>query len=363
MDHPHREVPSLAMAKTLCPSCGYSPIPHGAEECPACHEPFAFVPSFKRARRMDRMAVPLGDDEGGATLMGGTVFTGAISVHPKQAVGVFLLGAFAWVVRASGAMGQPSPRWTYGLVAAALLSALLLYLRRGPSKLLAQFTALAMVLSALFLGLAHPLHSTPLMYAAHGVVALVMVAGEPGRARRYVGLALGILTAVLAMASLASAQGPDRPSPTSRRQELVSEEFGFRLALPPGFRLSDPRDLSTFPLAPTGNRTDVTVSAPGLMARLSVLKDAVELFPGCQAQLRGLGGAPAPQPLNYPAPAAFGPAPIVYPLNLTTGATGKVACAVLRDGRFLSLAVVSTKGDTATADLAFAEVGAGLRLQ
>ncbi len=222
------------MAKTLCPSCGYSPIPHGAEECPACHEPFAFVPAFKRARRMDRMAVPLGDEEGGATLMGGTVFTGAISVHPKQAVGVFVFGAFAWVMRASGAMGeQAAPSWTYALVGAALLSALLLYLRRGPSKLLAQFTALGMILGALFLAIPHLLQTTALMFAAHGVVSLVMVAGEPGTGRRWVGLGLGLLTAVLGMASLAIGPRPERPAAPSRRQELVSQEFGFRLALPP----------------------------------------------------------------------------------------------------------------------------------
>jgi len=353
------------MAKTLCPSCGYSPIPDGAEECPACHEPFAFVPSFKRARRMDRMAVPLGDDEGGATMMGGTVFTGAISVHPKQAVGIFLIGAFAWLVRASGAMGEKAaPAWTYALVGAGLVSALLLYLRRGPSKLLAQFTALAMVLAALLLAVPEVLRPTPVMYALHGVVALVMVAGEPGPTRRWAGLGVGALAAVLGIVSLVVGQDgrPSAPS-SSRRQELVSQEFGFRLALPPGFRLLEAREVEAFPAAPAGNRTDVTVGVPGVLARLAVIKDRHPLGDGCQEALRQLGSVGRPDPLRYPAPGTFGADSAVYPLSLSGAVQGKLACAVLADGRFLTLAVVSTRGDSASADRALAEVGAGLRLQ
>ncbi len=352
------------MAKTLCPSCGYSPIPHGAEECPACHEPFAFVPSFKRARRMDRMAVPLGDEEGGATMMGGTVFTGAISVHPKQAVGVFVIGAFAWVMRASGAMGeQAAPSWTYALVGAALLSSLLLYLRRGPSKLLAQFTALGMILSALFLAIPHLLQSTALMFAAHGVVALVLVAGEPGPGRRWVGLGLGVLTAVLGMASLAIGSRPERPTAPSRRQELVSQEFGFRLALPPGFRLLSAQEVSVFPAPPSGDRTDVTVGVPGVQARFAVSREDRSLDDGCQQALRQLGSTARAEALRFPAPRTFGADSAVYPISLSGGAAGKLACGALADGRFLTLAVVSTDGDTADSDLAFAEVGAGLRLR
>lgn len=352
------------MAKTLCPNCGWSPIPANAEECPACHEPFAFVPSFKRARRLDRMAVPLGDDEGGNTIMGGTVFTGAVSVHPRQAVAVFLAAGFAWLVRASAAMGEGAPGWTWALVGAALLSALLLYIRRGPSKLLAQFSALGFVFAALLLGYPELMRSTPLMYAINGAVALLMVSGEPGPARRWVGFGLGLLTAALAIASLAlpAAPGPDRAG-GRRRQELVSEEFGFRLRLPSGFRLLEPGDVTTFRAPPVGNRADVTVAAPGLVARLTVSRDPAQLPASCETHHRSLGGAVGAQPLREAAPAALGPDAVVYPLVLGTGAQGKLACGLSPDGRFLALAVVSTRGDVDTAQLAFVDVGAGLRLQ
>lgn len=348
------------MAKTLCPNCGWSPIPANAEECPACHEPFAFVPSFKRARRLDRMAVPLGDDEAGNTIMGGTVFTGAVSVHPRQAVAVFLAAAFAWLVRVSAAMGEGAPGWTWALVAGGLLSALLLYIRRGPSKLLAQFSAIGFVLSALWLGYPELLQSTPLMYALNGGVALLMVSGEPGPARRWVGLGLGLLTAVLAIASLAFPAAPrQNDGRRERRQELVSEDFGFRLTLPSGFHLLDAGDVATFRAPAAGNRSDVTVAAPGVVARLTVSRDPNS----CEDHHRSLGGAVGAQPVREPAPAVLGANAVVYPLVLGTGAQGRLGCGTSADGRFLALAVVSTRGDVDTAQLAFADVGAGLRLQ
>ena len=36
------------MPQTLCPGCGLTPSPPGAEECPRCHEPFAVHASHKR---------------------------------------------------------------------------------------------------------------------------------------------------------------------------------------------------------------------------------------------------------------------------------------------------------------------------
>src|SRR4051812_40613508 len=111
------------MAKTLCPSCGFSPIPHGASECPRCEEPFDFLQAHKKGRV--KFVDKNDDEEQEMTSFGGGL-TGAVTAHPWPAATVIAVGAVAWFFRAAGIFGAPDPLWTYGIVLLNLIGALLL---------------------------------------------------------------------------------------------------------------------------------------------------------------------------------------------------------------------------------------------
>ncbi|MFP2929790.1 hypothetical protein ACLESO_32275 [Pyxidicoccus sp. 3LG] len=191
------------MPQTLCPSCGHSPIPRGADACPSCGEPFDHLQSYKKVGRM-RLDRPIQDADDDATVFGGDLVTSAVSAHPGPAAAVLLAGAVAWFIRAGGLVGTLSdPPWTYGLVFLDAVLALVLVLNRGPAKTLVQVGLGMQLVATLWLARSAPLAPVHVAYAVHAVLALSMVVGEPGQVRRYVGLGLGLGAAVASAALLA----------------------------------------------------------------------------------------------------------------------------------------------------------------
>src|ERR1700693_5604195 len=111
------------MVQTLCPACGFTPIPAGTEECPACGEPFAFLQMHKKAK--NRFIDPEAESPEATTFGGGV--TSAVTAHPYPPAGAFLPGAVLWFLRASGILVDLSePSWLFGIAVADLVVAALL---------------------------------------------------------------------------------------------------------------------------------------------------------------------------------------------------------------------------------------------
>ncbi len=353
------------MAQTLCPACGYSPIPDGAACCPVCNEPFDSLPQRKKRLRDMAGLIRREEEEADATVWGGTIVTGDLGVHPKQAIGVLAAGAAAWLARAPGLLEpMTAPMWPMVLVALQLVTALLLWLTRGPYKLLAQFSGIACAICAIVLGLPDPLRPTPLLYAAHGIAALVMVFGEPGATRRWVGLGLG--SALAAGAAVSLAFQPLAPArPRGVRQELVSDDQGYRLLLPPGYQRIAFQDVPAAFSAAASEPGAIAFGQAGILGLLEVGRpQGAQLIGECQRHHALLGGTNTPEPLAQAAPSALGAGALVYGLEWRGEArAGRLACARLADGRFVVLAVIAPGGEASFAASAFDAVGAGLTLQ
>ncbi|MBX5481449.1 MAG: zinc ribbon domain-containing protein [Myxococcaceae bacterium] len=353
------------MAQTLCPACGHSPIPEGAEECPVCQEPFAFLPTHKKAKNrfIDRHA----SEESEATIFGGAV-TGEVSAHPYPAAVVLFAGAAIWFLRASGIVGSfQSPGWLYGVVAADLLVALVLILNLGPARAIAQLAMIGQLGLTLWLArgaLWAPMH---LAFAGHAAFALLMVVGEPGRARRTMGLVLGLVCAGAASAWMALG-APPQAAAMGPREKLAAPGAGFTLLLPPEWTSAKPAQLTAHLKLPPPTLSATTAGFASNAARavgLVVVRNdpKAQLIGTCQTLHQDLGGTNTPRPISHRAPDAFGGAAAVYELRTFSGATGLLACSKLEDGRFVALAVLSVNPDAEAGARAFDDVGAGLSLQ
>ncbi|NVJ27590.1 zinc ribbon domain-containing protein [Myxococcus sp. AM011] len=360
------------MPQTLCPSCGHSPIPRGATACPSCGEPFDHLQSYKKAGRtpLARLGDAVDDD---ATVFGGDLVTSAVSAHPGPVAGVLGASAAAWFLRAGGVVGSlQDPSWTYGLVALDLVLALVLMLNRGPAKGLAQTGLVVQLLATAWLARAAPTAPVHVAYFVLGVVALTLVVGEPGVARRYAGLGLGLAVTLVSAALLAMPGTVTPGGGGGVRQLLVGSELGYRLELPVGWERLTREQLSTHLRLPTatlhGSGVGFGDAARGRYGLLWVERTpGVSLATGCQGLLRSLGGA-SDAPLTRPAPTALGGRTQLYALNTSAGARGTLGCGLLADGRLVGLAVVAAgSGDAQTGEAqgaaAFAAVGEGLALQ
>ncbi|MDY7228908.1 zinc ribbon domain-containing protein [Hyalangium rubrum] len=355
------------MPQTLCPSCGHSPIPRGAEACPSCHEPFEFLQMYKRGqrKRVDRQR---DSEEMEQTVFGGNI-TGEVTAHPGPIVAVFFVGAVAWFLRAGGVLGNLNePIWVYGLVALDLVLGLVLLLNLGPAKLLAQVGMVLQLMVAGFLARAAPLEPVHLAYMAHAVVALVSVVGEPGPVRRYAGLGLGVVAALLGAVFLVRPMGPVDGAGGDARQLLVGRDLGYQLELPAGWGRLPREQLAphlTLPLATlTGSGVGFGDAAQGRYGALWVDRGASQpVTADCQALLKAFGGDPSIKPSTKHAPLAMGTKALVYELSTGSGARGTFSCGKLADGRLVGFAVVAAPPDATGGESAFVAVGAGLALQ
>lgn len=354
------------MPKTLCPSCGHSPIPRGADACPACGEPFDHLAAYKKVgrARLDQLRAEEDDDQ---TVFGGDLVTNAVSAHPGPVALVLAFVAGAWFVRAGGVLGTAlqDPPWTYGLVALDLVLALVLLLNRGPAKALAQAGLALQFLATAWLAREAPTAPVHLAYVALGLVPLAMIAGEPGQTRRYVGAGLG-----LGLACVAPLLIPNQLLEAGKnlRRVLVGSELGYRLELPEGWVLLAPVQLAPHLAMPastlSGGGAAFGDPERGRYGVLWVDRGAGQgLTDGCQALLKSVGGAAGARPLSRPAPLALGRQSLVYALDTSSGARGALGCGLLGDGRLVGIAVVAASAEEGKGESAFAVVGEGLALQ
>jgi hypothetical protein len=356
------------MPETLCPNCGHSPIPYGAETCPKCREPFDFLQMYKRGQRL-RVDKQRDQDEGEATVFGGNL-TGEVSAHPGPIAAVFFVGALAWFLRAGGVLGSlKDPIWTYGLVALDLGLGLVLLLNLGPAKLLAQVgMALQLAVAGLLArgALGETVHWA---YLGHAVVGLVAVVGEPSQLRRYVCLGLGVLMTLLGALFLLWPVGGGKEEVSSgSRQLLVGKDLGYQLELPGGWaRLTREQlapHLALPPASLTGGGVAFGDTARGRYGGLWVERGATgTVAASCQEMLKAFGGEGSSRASAMPAPSALGAKALVYELRTASGASGTFSCGLLGDGRLVGLGLVAVPPQAESAEAAFVAVGSGLSLQ
>jgi hypothetical protein len=353
------------MAETLCPNCGYSPIPAGAEACPECNEPFGFLQMHKRAKRkfVDRER---DHEDMEATVFGGNL-TGEVAAHPWPAAAVIFAGAAAWFLRVGVFNPLQEPLWLFGLVLLDFVLALLVLINAGPGRVLTQVGMVLQFGVAWWLGrkaLVSPLH---VAFLAHAALAFFMVTGEPGPMRRYIGLGLGLGAVGLGALALALPQGSKPSVAAADRQKLVGRELGFELDLPSGWGRLERAQLEPNLVLPAATLTGSGVAfgnaEQGRYGLLWVDRKADQsLLGGCQDILKSVGGGEG-KPLTRPAPAALGGKALVYELRTTSGAQGALGCGQLEDGRLVGLAVVAAPEEREGGEAAFAVVGEGLALQ
>jgi len=355
------------MPETLCPSCGHSPIPHGAESCPRCHEPFDFLQMYKRGQRL-RVDKQRDRDDGEATVFGGNL-TGAVSAHPGPIAAVFFLGAVGWFLRAGGVLGQLNdPLWTYGLVVLNLALGLVLLINLGPAKLLAQLGMVLQLAVAGLLARGSLGEAVHWAYLGHAVVGLVAVVGEPGSARRYACLGLGVAMVLLGALLLVWPVGRTEQVPTASRQLLVSKDLGYELELPGGWERLTREQLAPHltlpPASLSGGGVAFGDAARGRYGGLWIERGASPpAAAGCQQLLKAFGGEAPGRASARPAPGALGARALVYELRTAGGASGTFSCGLLADGRLVGLGMVAVPPQAASAEPAFVAVGAGLSLR
>lgn len=350
-----------AMAKTLCPNCGHSPIPAGASECPKCGEPFDFLQTHKKAK--NKFIDKLESEDNEITTFGGGL-TGEVSAHPWPSAIVLLLGAAAWFVRAAGIFGTHEPQWTYGIVVAALIAFIGLITNLGPAKMIAQAVALAQLGAAAYLGQDDFAAPLTLAFIVQGVIAFISVFGEPGPIRRYLTLGSGIFAALFCVFVL----GILKMKPPVVVPTLAADALGVTLRLPAGMRGLAPGQLSSALTVPPATLTSGnTVFGDTALGRYGVVTvatvEGAQLIGFCAAQWKLLGGKGEPEVAAHAAPASFGAPNVVYRLKTQGGANGLLACAKRKDGRLVALAVVQMSATDAQADLLFDAVGSGLQLK
>jgi hypothetical protein len=349
------------MPETLCPNCGFSPIPRDAEECPVCHQAFAFVPRYKRGPqgRLDPKRAEVEAEE--STTYGGAI-TGAVTAHPYPTAGAFLTGAVIWFLRGSGLLADLNePAWVFGAAIADLIVPLMIIVNIGPAKVAAQFVAGAQILIALYLGrhdLGHPTH---ILYAAHGVALLVMVVGEPGIFRRTLSLTMSGAIAAAAAAVLGLV------GMRASISELGGPQQGYRFSLPPGYIAMTRDEIRPAMRLPPGKAVPFGDPSARVFGVISLGDDsAAQLIGGCEALHEAMGGTDEVKPLARPAPPGMGVATLVYSLHTSSGGVGRLACAKRPDGKLVGFAVVLLGADPVVSEgvseQAFDSLGAGFTL-
>ncbi len=335
------------------------PIPEGADECPECGEPFAFLPAHKRHRKApnpERRTISLTE----TTTLGG--ITGVTTAHPGAPAAVLAVGAVVWFLRAGGVLTDiDEPLGTYAVLAADLVAAMLLVLSLGPARLVAQLAALGQFFAAVYLAegnYASPRHLPFITHAAFTFVALV---GEPGPVRRALSVALGVAAGIAAGIGLFLGNG----AASAGTVELTDGSGRFRLRAPEGYRAMSRDEMVPHLHLPlpggTARHFGFGNRARRVYGALTIDDGpSSQLVGGCQEHLRVLGGVNAPVPLPVRPPAAF-QSGLVFELRTASGAVGRLSCGQLSDGRVAALAVVA-QGEGGDGEAVFEQIAAGLRI-
>jgi hypothetical protein len=349
------------MEETLCPSCGFSPIPRDADACPKCGEPFSFLQHHKRG--VKQFLDPIHDVAPPESTTFGGAITGAVTAHPVPPAVAFLTGAAIWFARVSGILvDQGEPSWLFGVVFVDVLVALVIFLAVGPATVISQLAALGQLgLSAWFArnDLANPAH---ILFMAHAVLLLVMVVAEPGPFRRALGLSMASALAVATIAVM-GVLGM-RLSAT----ELGGARHGFRFRLPPGYVALTRDEVRPALRMPAGDAAPFGKPEDHIFGMIVSSRDPqTPLIGGCQGLHDALGATDEAKPMVAAAPPGMGGDVLVYGLTTGGGGVGRLACAKRADGRLVGFAVVvlapSSAAGPALAEKAFERLGAELNLQ
>ena len=348
------------MAETLCPSCSFSPIPEGAEECPNCGEKFAFVPTWRRAQT--RFIDHQRDSESmEMTAIGGAV-AGELSFHPGAAAGGLFALAAAWFTRASGWFGEwPDAAYGYLLALLGLAGGTVLLVGWTWGKRTAQVISVLSAVLALGLG-GGP---TAVLYAVLGAVCLGAVVGDPSTARRSILLGTTLAVAGLCVASLVLAGPQPLPAPGAGLE--LQQSLGVSVRLPAGMVQVEAGSLSGRPVVPLQTLTSASAAfadGKGNAAVLTVFRDGpAALSEACQAQGRAHGAAAQGVRLQRASPPSLGQGGLVLELQLAGTEVALLACARRPDGRTVSLLALGAGGSAAAAGTVLDAVGAGLSVK
>ncbi len=350
----------MATPETLCPKCGFTPIPDRAEVCPKCAEVFSFNPLYKAAQR--KMIGKYEALEVTATLRGG--LTGAVSANPGPAAAVLALGAVLWLIRGAGLLVDlREPSWVFWVAGLQLGAATFLMANLGPASLMAQFAGAVQIAASFFVTSDQPLALHTLLSALVGAVVIAMTVGEPSAARRSAGLAVGGIAGLAAIAALAWATA----APPAPPEVIGDLRIGYQLVVPPGWSKLSAEELAPHLPLPNDDLDHKFVGfgskAERAFGLLTVAGgDDFELLPACEEHLKRLGSLSDPVPLAFTAPEGLGSQSLVFALRTASGALGRLGCGRVGK-RFVALAVLVADPTPGPGEAAFAKIGSLLTVR
>lgn len=336
----------MATPETICPSCGFSPIPEGAERCPKCHKAFSY-------ERVEYSTVT-------ATRAGG--LTGSVTANPVPTAIALGVGAFVWTVRAGGFFGDVGdPPWAFLLAALDVVALVLVMTTSGPAK---HAAALAGAVELLAVGL---LFGAPvglsIACAVHGLTLIAMTVAEPGATRLQVGAVVAGVAGLVGLGALAWGLAPK----VEARVVLRDDAAGFSLTLPPGWKGAKEADVAPHLVLPWDGGKTVNyafrLETPREVGVLIVSRDEQPaLDEACRDALVKLGVTTALPPLDGPPPPSLGDVSRVSELKTKSGALGRFGCALVGT-KLVALAVVSQDPAPGVGAAAFELVAGGLSVQ
>lgn len=336
----------MSQPETLCPSCGFSPIPEGAERCPKCNKAFAY-------ERVEYTNVT-------ATRAGG--LTGSVTANPVPTAIALGVGAFLWTVRAGGFLSDVGdPPATFLVAALNVVALVLVMTTSGPAK---HAGALAGVVELLAVGLRYDAPAAvSVACALHGVTLIAMTVAEPGALRLKVGAGVAGAAGVVGLGALLWAVAPKPESRVVLRDDVA----GFTLTLPPGWTGAREVDVAPHLVLPWDGGKTVNYAfrrdSPRQVGVLTVSRDEQPaLDEACRDALAKLGVTVALPPLDGPAPPSLGEVARVSELKTKSGALGRFGCGLV-GARLVALAVVSQDPAPGVGAEAFELVAGGLAVQ
>ncbi|MEW5742430.1 MAG: zinc ribbon domain-containing protein [Myxococcota bacterium] len=334
------------MPETLCPSCGFSPIPEGAEKCPKCGKAFAY-------ERVEYTNVT-------ATRAGG--LTGSVTANPVPTAIALGLGAFFFTVRAGGFLGDVGdPPLVFAVAAVDVVALVLVMTTSGPAKHAAAFAGFVELFATLWAQAAPP--PVTAACALHGVTLIAMTVAEPGPARLKVGAGVAGAAFLFGLFALIWSVVPKPES----RVVLADEAAGFTLTLPPGWRAAKEAEVAPHLVLPwDGGKTinrGFRLDSPRQVGVVIVSRDEQpELEKACRDALATLGVTRALDKVDGPAPPSLGEVASVFELRTKSGAAGRYGCALIGT-KLVALGVVSQDPTPGVGAAAFELVAGGLSVQ
>lgn len=327
------------MAETLCPKCGFSPIPDRAETCPKCGENFAFHPLWKVAQRTKGGIDKKASIEMESTTFGG--LTGEVSANPLPASIVTALCALIWLLRASGMAQSHDPQWLFAIAAAQLGAAAMLMGTIGPATMLVQLMGVVqLVIPFVVMGPGTSGIIVAVASALPGGAVLFTAVGEPGPVRRNAGIVVGVVTFIVAIGAVFGLKADD----AGAGQAGIGGDEGWDLR-GSGYERLSKTDLAPHLTVPPETHRErhypFGIRQKGVFGLVSkTVGGQPNLSAGCEEWLKAFGNTTAVQRLGT-APAIFGPESLLLLIKTGSGASGRVACG-MKGGTLWALTVVST---------------------